>query len=68
MLHHQSHVQRERHHTENDPIPQPKEYKRRVSEIHLDKLAKKVQGTPSKLQEAILLAKAKVSFLPFVVA
>jgi hypothetical protein len=55
-----SHIQRDRHHTEDDPIPQPKELTKRVSDGSLEHMSSTVTTKPSKLQEAIQTAKAKI--------
>ena len=59
----QSHLQRDRHHTEEDLIPQPKEFTKRVSDGSLEEMSSAAPAKPSKLQEAIKAAKAKVSRL-----
>jgi hypothetical protein len=55
-----SHIQRDRHHTEDDPIPQPKEWTKRVSDSSLEHMTSTATTTPSKLSEAIQTAKAKI--------
>jgi hypothetical protein len=55
-----SHIQRDRRHTEDDPIPQPKELSKRISDSNLNQMGRTVTIKPSKLEDAIAIAKQKV--------